>query len=55
MVSKNLSVYTTNITTFVVLRQLVNILVSDLTNPDNLTNDLLILNYLTINKSLIKQ
>ena len=55
MVSKNLSVYTTNITTFVVLRQPVNILVSDLTNPDNLTNDLLILNYLTINKSLIKQ
>ena len=37
--------------TFVVLRNPVNILVTDFTNPENLTNDLLILNSLIINKS----
>ena len=41
--------------TFVVLRHFVTILVTDFTNPDNLTNDLLILNPLKINKSLAQQ
>ena len=35
-----------------VLRHPVTILVTDFTNPDNMTNDLLILNPLIINKSL---
>ena len=38
--------------TFVILRHLVTILVTDFTNPDNLTNDLLILDFKIINKSM---
>ena len=41
--------------TFAVLRHFVTILVKDFNNPDNLTNDLLILNPLKINKSLAQQ
>ena len=40
--------------TFVVLRHPVTILVTDLTNPDNLTNDLVLLKVLIINRSLLK-
>ena len=39
--------------TFAILRQPVTILVTDYTNPNNLTNDSLILNSLIINKSLV--
>ena len=39
--------------TFVAFRHIVTILVTDFTNPDNLTNDLLTLNSLIINKSLV--
>ena len=39
--------YTSNTATFVVLRHLVTIRVSELTNPNNLTNDILISNSLT--------
>ena len=41
--------------TFVDLRHPVNILITDFTNPDNLTNDLLILNFLIMNKSVINR
>ena len=47
-----------NMATFVVLllflRHPVTILFADFTNPDNLTNGLLILNPMIINKSLVK-
>ena len=44
----------TNKATFVILRHPGTILVTDFTNPDNLTNDLLILNSSIIkNKSLV--
>ena len=37
--------HTTNMATFVILKHPVTILITDLTNPDNLTNDPLILMY----------
>ena len=42
-------------TTFVILRHPVTTLVTDFTNPGNLTNDLLNLNYLIINKSQVNR
>ena len=41
--------------TFVILKHPVAILATDFTNSNNLTNDLLILNSLIINKSLINR
>ena len=45
----------TNMATFVILRFPVTNLVKGFANPNNLTNDLLILNSLIVNKSLVKQ
>ena len=47
--------YNTNMATFVTLRHLVNILVTDFTNPSNLTNDLLIFNSLILFKPLVSR
>ena len=45
--------HTTNIATFIVLRHPVPILVTDFTNLHTLTNELLILDFLIINKLLV--
>ena len=50
--SKNPFKYTTNMATFVVRRHPVTILVTDFTNPENLTNVLLILNIFTFKHCL---
>ena len=44
--------YTTDMATLVILRRALTILVTAITNPDNLTNDLPILNFLIINNGL---
>ena len=47
--------YSANMANFVVLKHPVTILVTDSANPDNLTNDLLILNSLIVCKYKAKQ
>ena len=47
--------YYTIMATFVILRHPVTILITDFTNPNSLTNDLLIFNSLIINQKLVSR